>query len=65
MSLVPVEVWVVANFKESQLRKMKPNQPAFVEIDALGGRKFRAHVDSVQASSAFSCCRQKMRRAIS
>jgi membrane fusion protein (multidrug efflux system) len=56
MSLVPTEVWVVANFKESQLRKMKPGQSAFVKIDALGGRKFRAHVDSVQAGSgaAFS-----------
>jgi membrane fusion protein, multidrug efflux system len=56
MSLVPVDVWVVANFKESQLKKMQPGQGAFVEIDALGGRKFRAHVDSVQAGSgaAFS-----------
>jgi membrane fusion protein (multidrug efflux system) len=56
MSIVPTEVWVVANFKESQLRKMQPGQPARVEIDALGGRKFRAHVDSVQAGSgaAFS-----------
>jgi membrane fusion protein (multidrug efflux system) len=56
MSIVPVEVWVVANFKESQLRNMKPGQTAFVTIDALGGRKFRAHVDSVQAGSgaAFS-----------
>ena len=56
MSLVPVEVWVVANFKESQLKKMQPGQSAFVKIDALGGRKFRAHVDSVQAGSgaAFS-----------
>jgi len=56
MSLVPTDVWVVANFKESQLKKMKPGQPATVEIDALGGRTFRAHVDSVQAGSgaAFS-----------
>jgi membrane fusion protein, multidrug efflux system len=56
MSLVPTDVWVVANFKESQLRKMSPGQHALVEIDALGGRKFRAHVDSVQAGSgaAFS-----------
>ncbi len=51
MSLVPVEVWVVANFKESQLEKMQSNQPVSVEIDALGGREFRAHVDSVQAGS--------------
>jgi membrane fusion protein, multidrug efflux system len=56
MSLVPTDVWVVANFKESQLKKMSPGQSALVEIDALGGRKFRAHVDSVQAGSgaAFS-----------
>jgi membrane fusion protein (multidrug efflux system) len=56
MSLVPQEVWVVANFKESQLKKMSPGQPALVAIDALGGRKFRAHVDSIQAGSgaAFS-----------
>ena len=56
MSLVPTHVWVVANFKESQLRKMKPGQPARVEIDALGGRTFQGHVDSVQAGSgaAFS-----------
>jgi membrane fusion protein, multidrug efflux system len=51
MSLVPVEVWVVANFKESQLKKMRPGQPVTVEIDALGGRKFRARVDSIQAGS--------------
>ena len=56
MSVVPPEVWVIANFKESQLRKMRPGQPALVAIDALGGRKFRAHVDSIQAGSgaAFS-----------
>ena len=56
MSLVPTDVWVIANFKESQLKQMKPGQPARVEIDALGGRTFQAHVDSVQAGSgaAFS-----------
>jgi membrane fusion protein (multidrug efflux system) len=56
MSIVPADVWIAANFKESQLRKMKPGQPVRVTIDALGGRKFRAHVDSVQAGSgaAFS-----------
>ena len=56
MSIVPETVWVVANFKESQLEKMRPGQPVIVAIDALGGKKFRAHVDSVQAGSgaAFS-----------
>jgi membrane fusion protein (multidrug efflux system) len=42
---------VVANFKESQLDKMRANQPVIVEIDALGGKKFRAHLDSIQAGS--------------
>ena len=56
MSLVPPEVWVVANFKESQLEKIGPGWPAVVTVDALGGKKFRAHVDSIQAGSgaAFS-----------
>ncbi len=51
MSIVPEEVWVVANFKESQLKNMRPGQPVTVEIDALGGQAFAAHVDSVQAGS--------------
>ena len=46
-----MDVWVVANFKESQLKKMKPGQPVRVDIDALGRSRFRAHVDSVQAGS--------------
>ena len=56
MSLVPTDFWVIANFKESQLKKMRSGQPVRVEIDALGGRTFQAHVDSVQAGSgaAFS-----------
>jgi membrane fusion protein (multidrug efflux system) len=51
MSIVPEEVWVVANFKESQLKNMRPGQSVTVEIDALGGQAFAAHVDSVQAGS--------------
>ena len=56
MSIVPAEIWVVANFKESQLKKMKPGQAVLVEIDALGGKKFAAKVDSIQSGSgaAFS-----------
>ncbi len=51
MSIVPAEVWVIANFKESQLDAMRAGQPATVDIDALGGRAFAAHVDSIQAGS--------------
>ena len=56
MSLVPADVWVMANFKESQLDKMSPGQPVTVAIDALGGRTFAGQVDSIQAGSgaAFS-----------
>ena len=50
MSIVPAEVWVVANFKESQLQHMKPGQRATVAVDALD-RSFAAHVDSIQAGT--------------
>jgi membrane fusion protein, multidrug efflux system len=56
MSLVPPRVWVIANFKETQLRSMRPRQPATVSIDAYEGPELQGHVDSIQAGSgaAFS-----------
>jgi len=51
LSLVSADVWVVANFKESQLASMTIGQPVAVTIDALGGKTFAAHVDSIQAGS--------------
>src|SRR6202011_1075574 len=51
MSLVPPRVWVIANFKETQLRNMRPGQPATVSIDAYEGLKLHGHVDSIQAGS--------------
>ena len=56
LALVPSEIYVTANFKENQLRLMRPGQPVEVEVDALGGRKFEGHVDSIQMGSgaAFS-----------
>ena len=55
-SIVPDQVWVVANFKETQLRSMRPGQPATVKVDAYPDKRFRGHVDSIQAGSgaAFS-----------
>jgi membrane fusion protein, multidrug efflux system len=50
-ALVPKAVWVTANFKEDQIRQMRPGQPVEIEIDALHGRKFRGHIDSIQAGS--------------
>lgn len=49
--LVEPDVWVTANFKETQLKRMRANQPVMIEVDAYPGRKFRAHVDSIQDGS--------------
>jgi membrane fusion protein (multidrug efflux system) len=47
MSVVPLEgIYLVANFKETQLARMRMGQPARVKIDALGGREIDAVVDS-------------------
>jgi membrane fusion protein (multidrug efflux system) len=51
LAIVPHDVWVVANFKETQLRELRVGQPATIRIDAFGGREFRAHVDSLQAGA--------------
>jgi membrane fusion protein, multidrug efflux system len=55
-SIVPDQIWVVANFKETQLRYMRPGQPATVRVDAYPDKPFKGHVDSIQAGSgaAFS-----------
>lgn len=53
---VPDEIWVVANFKETQLDAMRPGDPVRFEIDAYPGRQMHGHVASVQPGSgtAFS-----------
>jgi len=45
------DVWVLANFKETQLTGIKPGQHATVEVDTHPGLVFKAHVDSVQGGS--------------
>ncbi len=56
MALVPDEMWVTANFKETQLTLMKIGQPVEIKVDAYPGVTFRGHVDSVQrgAGQAFA-----------
>jgi len=56
MMFVPRNVWVTANFKETQLRTVKPGDSVDIEIDAFPGKTFKGHVDSIQAGSgtAFS-----------
>jgi membrane fusion protein, multidrug efflux system len=49
--LVPRDVWVVANFKETQLDLMQPGQPVTIKVDAYPDHKFTGHVDSIQAGT--------------
>ena len=52
MAIVPLEdVWVTANFKESQLARLRPGQEVTIEVDAFGGKKFKGRVDSVAAAT--------------
>ncbi len=51
MALVDPDMWVIANFKETQLAKMEPGQPVVVTVDAHPDVKFPAHIDSVQRGS--------------
>lgn len=44
------DVWITANFKETQLRNMKPGQRATIEVDA-NGRTYKGKVDSIAGAS--------------
>ena len=50
-AIVPEKMWIVANFKETQLANMKPGQPVKIKIDTYGGKKFKGKVDSIQRST--------------
>jgi membrane fusion protein (multidrug efflux system) len=50
-TIVPLDdVWVTADFKETQLKHMRPGQPAEIKLDA-NGRTYQGHVDSIAGSS--------------
>jgi len=52
LAIVPLhEVWVLANFKETQLARVKPGMPAEVEIDTFPGQVFHGTVDSLSAGT--------------
>lgn len=52
LSLVSLEgVWVVANFKESQLAKLRVGQRVEIEVDAYGGKSWPGHVESISAAT--------------
>ncbi|HUL35672.1 MAG TPA: HlyD family secretion protein [Candidatus Eisenbacteria bacterium] len=51
MIVVPLQdVWVTANFKETQLRNMRPGQKAYIEVDTYG-KTFTGHVDSISGAT--------------
>ena len=51
LAMVAREVWVVANFKESQLTHMRAGQPVTVRVDAYPHLKLSGHVDSIQSGA--------------
>ena len=59
MAIVPADVWVIANFKETQLDGMKVGQKVTVSVDALGHRELTGHIQgfSPAAGSEFAVIR--------
>jgi membrane fusion protein (multidrug efflux system) len=52
MTVIPLEqVWITANFKETQLEDMRVGQPVSIDVDAYGGREFKGKVESIAAAT--------------
>ncbi|EBI6201055.1 HlyD family secretion protein [Salmonella enterica subsp. enterica serovar Infantis] len=51
LTLINNSLWVTANFKESQLRKMRPGQRVDMSVDAFPGHVFQGRVDSIQRAT--------------
>jgi membrane fusion protein (multidrug efflux system) len=56
VELVPTATYVLANFKETQVGRMRPGQRAEIEVDAFPGRKLEGRVESLSGGTgaAFS-----------
>jgi membrane fusion protein, multidrug efflux system len=57
MAIVPLaDVWIIANYKETQLEGVKPGQKVVIEVDSYPGKKFSGKVESIMAGTgaAFS-----------
>ena len=48
LSVVEPEVWVVANYKETQITDMRPGQKVDIHVDAYPSLKLKGHIDSLQ-----------------
>ena len=52
MAIIPrADIWVTANFKETQLADMHPGQPVTIAVDALGGQNLKGKVDSIASAT--------------
>lgn len=51
LAVVPEKMWIVANFKETQLANMHPGQPVEIKVDTYRGKKFKGKVDSIQRAT--------------
>ncbi len=51
MAIVPGDVWVTANFKESQIGDIRPGESVDITVDAYPQKVFKGHVDSIQAGT--------------
>lgn len=51
MALVPSQYWVIANFKETQLTRMRVGQPVEVVVDAYPDHPLKGHVESIQSGA--------------
>lgn len=51
MYIVPKGVWIIANFKETQIAKMAIGEPATIHVDALGGAKFSGHISNISPAT--------------
>jgi membrane fusion protein (multidrug efflux system) len=51
MSIVPDQVWVTANYKETQITHIRAGQSVTIKVDTYDGVKFKGHVDSIQAGT--------------
>ena len=53
MAIISYDVWVTANYKETQLKDMQPGQKVNISVDAFEGQKLKGHIDSIQASACY------------
>ena len=51
LAIVPQDFWVTANFKETQLTRMRVGQPVEIKVDAFPDQTFHGRVDSIQAGT--------------